>query len=1807
MDSESLKSTLSGIVGHIVIETVEQKRQFENLHKSLSKTSLFEERDQLKATDFSIEKSDLFFDEKIPKKQLDSLNLLAKVKSEKEEKPEFRVFVREVPIREQLIHGSVPLWATGAKLDHSIGPFKTIDGRQFWYDFFRVEELITLYVQGISEPALLFKVKKGRVLNINFDSQIGINLTKTYDLTKGSIWINSQFIAPNAPSGTYTGLSIKEGKIKLSKQPVNLNNKLTVTASTTVTVDLILDQPKVTGADKKSIYGRDARNMKLQLPKTLKFHFSAQGRTIDKVGNASWQLYGQSLEFKWNNQKQVTYDAQLQRILFPFNSSEQNLEINKNASKFNVLDGSAEIAKSAWALTVASIDITKPTAASSNGAMFVQGKEGLVTKWQGIKGGGLNLKNPSFLAGPGQILVADLTALNPHASQSLDLWKDESNEFGTKVELTFPSPTLFFYASNADGNELLMTFTNADFQIDRPVQVNCEPPTIRSLNSLLLIAVNKTTRLIYLFDDNLIQDAAQLSDEYPIIPKPMAFAMTNALFKVSQVNGCLMFGSLSPDHSKVENGFLFLTFGLYAYLPSLPDPYAANLGALTRQLRGNRNFDRIPNTAGVSSNPINAWLVCRVKWNEPAQQKGPDDVEVSFHFAPLTNQFSGISLEDQEEEPPPPNEEDFSASESLAFNTSSVNADILESDPEIFHFNLGISNTINVNTVSTTRTDNITSDGTDNTTKATTGSKQDFLPDYGKLWDKFTRRYTDNLFALLDVSTNADLYGISFNLFSRKHSNITTHVPVNTVNSQFPVQVKGLDVVSTGQNVKSFTVPQISWEPVLNLSPPQPGSPGDPNVGHNYYPNDGGPTQILNNNTDTVVLAPIPLNHFLTDHMENTDGFFAFSFFTLPFGMRALALLQKEYDSGGGNTRRGGILSLESEEYDDDIKAANQLTMTGGEAQAKVESDMFAGRTIQIANVLDLDGTTPANLKSTLGQDVTKIFNNEFSPPIPDFFIQRGVPLERIDLSGYGASAFSNWFNPKAAIAETSQAKFDIFLGRCAHEVIQVKSIMYPWGIQVVRTITLFRVGSGYVYRFDTGWRAESDGLFNFKYFTKEDDGSGNFDSVPQSADFEIHPGLINGLFNVKDISGTDEVEPFFSTVIPEFLVDESTGEGTPNNGNVSKPVELQPVFFNADIEIENPTSGFNLKKFTVTDKNGEKSEKEKTVVPSKKILGFVQIGPRGVPITSKVLGELVFKYGSIGGPIDCEVNLANSNQKMRLNRFDFNNSVAANGADPVFAVAGRGNVLLPKDGSWSLVEHNRDTGDVSPVSANLSVPVIREGFLEKDGETQKLQKPIKDALLRIANPPELLRNPASDTLNYGFLQSTDTQKALFLTPSFELGKKKLYSKTPPLFVDAFRIVNSKFFPNIGDGENNLGEAISLIKNGNEFLKGGLQDIGQDVWELMDVEDVVENVKQQGYKLLKEVTTFDLPDTEFELIDAGDGNFRVYIEYVSKDEGNNDVKGDLDFSINSFANDVADTWKSRMGNIGLVVDLAGIERLITIRGSWDSKKGSEASYPQPELVFADELEPVIKILEILQQLQGGDYAGAVGNGIKLAMSNKAGSWEYKFEASKEIPVLRFPVPDAIYNDPNTPFKLEAGLTIGAYFNAAISVTNNANELLPSAGGLLGFYGRLSVMCVSLSAATVYAIGQVNLDIAADTKIGPSLRMKFGFGAQIVIGLPVAGNVSVSFVVGVEIFAAEGIIEITAFMLFEGHAEILGGIVSITITIEAKGTISKKAVGNGSRTDLACQVTFGLDISIFLIINISFETSWSEERQIAGSS
>src|SRR5690606_23915025 len=131
------------------------------------------------------------------------------------------------------------------------------------------------------------------------------------------------------------------------------------------------------------------------------------------------------------------------------------------------------------------------------------------------------------------------------------------------------------------------------------------------------------------------------------------------------------------------------------------------------------------------------------------------------------------------------------------------------------------------------------------------------------------------------------------------------------------------------------------------------------------------------------------------------------------------------------------------------------------------------------------------------------------------------VPLERIGISGYGASTFSNWENKDALFAQTSQAFFNVATGRTSREVVQDKSMVYPWGIRVVRTITLIRMGNGYVARVDSGWQAQSDGLFDFRYPVNDlvsDPANPKKIPQPHPNPYRIHPGPVRGLRNVRNI-----------------------------------------------------------------------------------------------------------------------------------------------------------------------------------------------------------------------------------------------------------------------------------------------------------------------------------------------------------------------------------------------------------------------------------------------------------------------------------------------------------------------------------------------------------------------------------------------------------------------------------------------------------------------------------------------------------------
>src|SRR5262249_45016762 len=145
------------------------------------------------------------------------------------------------------------------------------------------------------------------------------------------------------------------------------------------------------------------------------------------------------------------------------------------------------------------------------------------------------------------------------------------------------------------------------------------------------------------------------------------------------------------------------------------------------------------------------------------------------------------------------------------------------------------------------------------------------------------------------------------------------------------------------------------------------------------------------------------------------------------------------------------------------------------------------------------------------------------------------------------------------------------------------------------------------------------------------------------------------------------------------------------------EPALLQMVTFDADVDIEGVVQGAV---------NGR--------VPAKKVMGFVQLAPRGIPLSVEALVNLLkYQPDPIGGPVDCVVDIGKNGQKLRVNRFDVSNAFDTNGTTPIFAVSARGSVILPKEGSWTLVQHTRGTGEVTPLPPQLAVPLVRSGAIQ--------------------------------------------------------------------------------------------------------------------------------------------------------------------------------------------------------------------------------------------------------------------------------------------------------------------------------------------------------------------------------------------------------------------------------------------------------------------------------------------------------------
>lgn len=452
------------------------------------------------------------------------------------------------------------------------------------------------------------------------------------------------------------------------------------------------------------------------------------------------------------------------------------------------------------------------------------------------------------------------------------------------------------------------------------------------------------------------------------------------------------------------------------------------------------------------------------------------------------------------------------------------------------------------------------------------------------------------------------------------------------------LSLEGLDLVAPCLDLRVFTPPAVQWEPVVTIPNPNVAAFPSP-VG---FLDDGAPTLLGASDVTLVPVEPAPLLDKVVSAYDGGEA--AAALFTLPFGMMAVATLPKRPATPSPILFfRPGLTPVEPAFTAQNMAGGRQISLTASVQLLELgaRSPSLPGATVQLRNVVD-GSLTPQNL-SVLGPEVDTIFNTEFNPGAPTAL----VPVTRIDFSGYGASSFSAWTDPSANVPAVVQVRFNMMVGRASHEVVQVNSILYPWGAIVVRTITIDRQDNAEVFRYDSGWVAATPGTF------------GNM------AGITVHPGAVHGAFNIREIRDTTQAYK-----------------------NAGDTVEMTAVHFDADIQIDGVVTGA---------RNG--------LVPSRGQLAFVQEKPIGAPVGPADLATLIQSQDALGGPLDCVIALAGTTQTMRV---EVGN--APHGPAAEFAVAARGSLTLPAEGSWSVLARTDGVSEPTPIDADLGLTLIRQG-----------------------------------------------------------------------------------------------------------------------------------------------------------------------------------------------------------------------------------------------------------------------------------------------------------------------------------------------------------------------------------------------------------------------------------------------------------------------------------------------------------------
>ena len=1123
-----------------------------------------------------------------------------------------------------------PSQIAGCKPSITHGPFLDALDRKVYMNVFRPKSATSYSFPSIDGPSIDFLYVAAPITPTGrFTANFGA----------GTVWIRANIFTRSAgagkmaPDDAFFGLAIASGQY---------TNAPNLTAPRTLA--LKLTQLGTTTGAKFSV--KPVPNISF----TFTWSNNQVTGTVTEIGSGELDVFGSHYKISLRNTRQLYYAGG--RMNMNMESTSVRLKFNTEKSGLLELSGTVKLGFVAWsAQVVINPKRTFYEAVSGGGFALgaLQGGHALVRGDQFP----VSLEPFTLVAEPGYVKMLGTQCTLPTAVQTVNVIGDASR---ARNSVTYQAgrATAFVYTAFATGREDWTLRVDVSTALDKPRSVNNDRVLIRGQNNSdfpwATVSWSRTAAMTWLNVQAV--NLAAVNDEL----EQVSFALKNLLVQVFwRATALDLTGQYTARNTLAETRLLTLSF-LRHTIPFLPDPYATNFDILTPPTR------KLPIGYLI--------IVQKIQGDKPLAPR----LEIQL--------MTELAIQ----------------ARTLPRNTGEILDDPAIQKVQQDADQIGLAG------------DFLSHELLDRVIPDYAPGYFFHLPNYAALEGRegSVRVQDSRPPTLLDLSSNCSQFGVVFGTgtpFSRyrgaeKFSRVD---PFRAFRAVEDFRISNLFLESTLDNVRVMTLPAVQWEPVVEVTPRL--APGE-----TYrFPYSGPSSQIVartppRKNGDVsetrpavrlVPVAPLPALEGIVESFASEDPVAVAALSSLPFGLVGLAEVRNpggtRTDNPPAKIRRIEFQIPSKEDPKTKLKSpdfspAHQLSFTppvpvpdfaigpflphfglglldGGislrEVLTSSSSPSFPGITRLLRlkvgpHLTDDDGNVlpdRAELTDPVApQDFVDAFNDK-------------VPLSRFDLSGYGASIFSDWRRVLGPNEEKgiTQVLLNVLTGRTSREVVEFQTVMAPFAVKVVKVVDIRRLSSGVVVRRELDWQATSDGRYMYK-----------------NPAIVTHPGIILGVSavrNIRDISGTIE--------------DVAT---------------YRKVKFDCNVDILD---------------GGERRTIHAVDLDGCVFLTSLNLGKHSQPITDDLMGQnghktyaAVLEKLNLGGAIDTVVTIGPSGQKKRVRSMRFKPSIDPTTNEPVAASAAMGAPIFPSGGQWSFAKASQtdDFNQTGPVDLSVGVPLVKFG-----------------------------------------------------------------------------------------------------------------------------------------------------------------------------------------------------------------------------------------------------------------------------------------------------------------------------------------------------------------------------------------------------------------------------------------------------------------------------------------------------------------